>query len=63
MTKIADFAIAGERDEERDRALLRRMQVLSFIQVLMSSLCVKLHLRVLFLFVIASPNTSKSILP
>ena len=31
MTKLADLAIAGERDEEQDRALSRRMAVLDFV--------------------------------
>jgi hypothetical protein len=31
MTKLADFAYAGELHEEQDRALSRRMEVLAFI--------------------------------
>jgi hypothetical protein len=31
MTRLADLAIAGERHDEQDRALAKRMEVLSFI--------------------------------
>ena len=31
MTKIADYAIAGERDDAQDAALSRRMEILDFI--------------------------------